>query len=268
MPRDLTTTPRYEVAATPLALFEAAAERLVEVADAAITARGEMLLALSGGSTPRGLFQLLATPAYRDRAQWDRVHFFWGDERTVAPDHPDSNYAMAYATLLHPLRVAQEHVHRIRGEHADPAAAAHEYMQTIATVAGWQGGAPPHFDLILLGLGDDAHTASLFPGTEALAADRAWVVANPVPQHGTTRITMTFPLINAARQIFFLACGADKQEAVANVHRARQAGAPDDAAPASRVQPSAGVVTWFLDEEAASEMGSPEVGQTEEHTAE
>ncbi|MEM7165201.1 MAG: 6-phosphogluconolactonase [Planctomycetota bacterium] len=240
----------------PAQLFRAAAQRISELATVAIAERGRFLLALSGGSTPRALFDVLALAPFRDGIDWDCVEFFWGDERAVAPDHPDSNFQMANEALLQPLQIAPERIHRMVGEHADPGTAARDYARTIATVAGPGSDAPPRLDLILLGLGDDAHTASLFPGTAALAETESWVVANDVPQLDTTRLTMTFPLINAAREVLFLATGAKKTEAIAAVWNDHGANADAATTPAGRVRPHDGQLTWFVDRAAAPDQAS------------
>jgi len=199
------------------ALSRAAADDWIAIARAAVAARGRCAIALSGGSTPKKLFEVLAARG-AGAVPWANVDLWWGDERTVPPDHADSNYRMTKQALLDPLAIDPAHVHRIAGEDPDPAAAARTYEQALVAALG----TPPLFDLVLLGLGPDAHTASLFPGTTALAApaDR-FVVANPVDspvaKGKTVRITLTAHAINAARAVRFLIAGADKAEALAHV---------------------------------------------------
>ena len=234
--------------AGPAALARAAAEELTVIAAVAIAARGACHIALSGGSTPKLMFQVLATmgPA---ALPWDRIHLWWGDERTVAPDHADSNYGMTRAALLEPLRDAIDpaRVHRISGED-DPEHAARAYERALIDALG----APPVFDLVLLGLGPDGHTASLFPGSPALAIDDRWVVANPIDSplaHGkAVRITLTFPAINAARHVRFLVAGDDKAAALAEVLQG-----PRDRYPSQRIAPR-GDLAWLVDLAAAGAL--------------
>jgi 6-phosphogluconolactonase len=228
---------------------QAAAEELASAAGRAVAARGRFTLALSGGSTPRRLYALLADPGapYRGRVPWDRTHVFFGDERPVPPEHPDSNYRMARETLLERVPVAS--VHRIHGE--DPGAA-EAYEAELRHFFGIPaGGAPPHLDLVLLGLGPDGHTASLFPGTTALDEATRWVVSPFVPRLGTRRTTLTLPVIDRARAVLFLVSGAEKAPALARVIAA----APGAAAlPAALVRPAAGAL-WIVDDAAATALG-------------
>jgi 6-phosphogluconolactonase len=183
---------------------------------------------------------------------WAALHIFWGDERDVAPSHADSNYGMACATLLNHVSVDWRHVHRIEGE-VDPATAAGRYETIIRTAFRGEPGVP-RFDLILLGLGADAHTASLFPGTRALDERNALVAVNQVARLQATRITMTLPLINAARRVLFVVTGADKAAAVSLVLDSTAGAAT---APAARVRPPDGRVDWILDAAAASLVQCP-----------
>lgn len=228
------------IAATALAMWE-------RHASDAVAARGVFRVLLSGGSTPRKLFRLLAE-APRDALPWPRTELFWGDERSVGPDHADANYRMTRETLLDALALPQAQVHRLEGERTDLDAAAHDYERIVARAFGVPlAGAPPAFDLVLLGLGTDAHTASLFPHTVALGERHRWFVANDVPQLHTRRLTATYPLLNAARATLFLVAGADKAEAFAKV-RAPQGDIAD--APARGVAPT-GSLTWLVDTAAA-----------------
>ncbi|MEZ6097761.1 MAG: 6-phosphogluconolactonase [Pirellulaceae bacterium] len=230
----------------------AAAEALISLAAQATEARGRFVFALSGGSTPRGLYQALTTVKYRKRLDWNRVEFFWGDERTVPPDHEESNYRMALDTLLKPLGVHPAHTHRIEADRDDLEPAAAGYAAEIARCfEASLSDPPPRFDLILLGLGQDGHTASLFPHTEALRATDRWVVTNHVPQRSTTRITMTIPLINRARAVFFLVAGDEKAAALARVIHG-----PMDPArfPGQMIHPTDGRLVWFVDRRAARQL--------------
>jgi 6-phosphogluconolactonase len=231
-------------------LARAARAELLRRAHDLLAERGRFTLALSGGSTPRRLYQLLAEADL----DWSRVEVFFGDERCVPPDHADSNYRMAREALLDPARVPEHRVHRMRGE-LEPAAAAAAYEDELRAVLAPPPGVAPSIDLVLLGLGDDGHTASLFPGTAALDEDRRWVVANRVPQLDAWRLTMTYPLLNAASAVAFLVAGSSKREAVERI----LAPDPDDGAhgdarellPAARVRPASGRLIWMLDAAAA-----------------
>src|SRR6516162_10300922 len=164
-------------------LSEAAADEFVRCARQAVADRGRFMVALSGSSTPRRLYQLLAAQPYRAQVDWDRVEFFWGDERCVPPDSPDSNYRMANEAMLAHLPIPADHIHRIEAERSDREAAARDYEAVLARVFGvGASGTPPALDLVLLGMGPDGHTASLFPNTQALDETTRWVVANHVPQ--------------------------------------------------------------------------------------
>lgn len=236
------------------ALSRAAADELAELARDAVAARGVCHIALSGGSTPRRLFQLLVGRG-ADALPWRQLALWWGDERPVPPDHPDSNYRMAREALLDPaaafgLTAAQ--VHRIAAELGPDAAAAGYERELIGAL-----GAPPRFDVVLLGMGPDGHTASLFPGSPGLGETARWVIANPVTSplvHGSaTRITLTAPAINAARHIRFLVAGADKAAALAQVI----AGPRDPRYPSQLVAPASGDLVWLVDDAAASALAAP-----------
>lgn len=227
------------------ALSRAAAQDFVALANEAIGARGAFHVALSGGSTPKRLFQLLAAMG-RDALPWDQIHLWWGDERCVPPDHADSNFGMTRAALIAPLQL--HHVHRIVGE-VDAAAGAAAYEVELVAALG----SPPVVDLALQGMGPDGHTASLFPHSPALAETQRLVVANaidsPLTRGKATRITMTYPAINGARHIRFLAGGADKAATLALVLQG-----PRDV----QTYPSQGVsgadVQWLVDEAAAARL--------------
>ena len=233
-------------------LVTAAAELFIEAAVEAIRQRGRFLVVLSGGSTPRGLYRRLASNDFRHRCDWSRVEFFWGDERSVPPDHTESNYRMAREYLLDPLGIAAGQIHRMPADETDLNRAAANYQREIADVCGVDHhGPPPAFDLVLLGMGDDGHTASLFPHTAALAETERWVVANHVPQLSTDRMTMTAPLINRARQIVLLVCGAGKASRLNEV----LTGPPDaERLPAQMIWPVAGSIHWLIDDSAAAKL--------------
>jgi len=237
---------------TPQELFEAAAEEVVLAANQAVAERGRFTLALSGGSTPKNLYTLLATNA-RSSLPWDRTFFFWSDERHVPPTDPDSNYRMAQEAMLARVPVPASNVLRIPAEMPDAAAAAEAYEQTLRTFFALEPEQFPRFDLILLGLGPDGHTASLFPDTAALREKSRLVVANWVEKLKTSRITFTLPALNAARGVAFLVSGTDKAPALKAV---LESNAPGEQYPAKLVRPNDGKLTWFVDRAAASELAN------------
>ncbi len=255
----------------PPALAEEAAQRFAAHAAEAIAQRGRFTVALAGGSTPAELYRLLAQTPWREQVDWSRTLIFFGDERCVPPDHAWSNYRMAAAALLDHVPLPPGNIYRMAGERA-PTDAARDYAAALRRVFGLAGSARPQFDLVLLGLGDDGHTASLFPGTVALAERRRLVVANEPPgyvQPAVSRITLTFPALNAARTVMFLVAGAGKAEKVRAIlaspilgaaepgHPERNAGRFDAGVeskglPASQVRPRQGRLIWLLDRAAAS----------------
>jgi 6-phosphogluconolactonase len=239
-------------------LIRAAAAAVTARAATAVAARGVFTLVLSGGSTPRDLFVLLAdaNEPFRARLPWEKVHFFWGDERHVPPDHADSNYRMAKEALLDPLSVREENVHRIHGENPDAAAAAAEYEKELRTFfhleAGEVGGRP-RFDLVLLGLGPEGHTASLFPGSPALHEREHLVVAPWVEKFQTFRITLTPPVLNRAAAVLFLAAGEEKADAL---HAVLEEVGEADLYPARIVHPDEGDLLWLIDRAAAKKLSA------------
>lgn len=241
--------------ASPEQFLSAATHAFTDAAVQAIARRGRFMVALSGGSTPRAVFEKLAE--YHQRVgdtlfDWRKVHVFWGDERPVGPDHPESNYRMARETLLDKVALPAENIHRMRGESADLDVSAREYQEDIARTFGVASdGPPPQFDLIFLGMGPDGHTASLFPHTSALAERQRWVVANDVPQLKTRRLTLTLPVLNRARQIVFLVTGADKAERLADVLRGPRR---PKGLPSQLIDPIAGELRWVVDEAAVSRL--------------
>jgi len=237
------------IAAADDALYRAAADEFARLAQQASEAKGWFSVALAGGSTPKGLYALLANDvSLRGAIAWEQMHVFWGDERPVPPDHVDSNYRMAAAALLSKVPIPPQNVHRIHGEEPDPQAAARAYERDLRRFFAVPRGAFPRFDLVLLGLGSDAHTASLFPGTAALDERERLTVANRVDKLDTTRITLTVPVLNNARRVVFLVSGADKAAALKTVVEGPYA--PNDA-PAQLINPNAGHVIWMVDRAAA-----------------
>lgn len=242
-----------ETCPDPDALAARAAGRFAEAARTAVEARGRFAVALPGGSTPRPVFERLAEPPHRDSIPWDRIELFWTDERCVAPDAPESNYGMARGALLDRVPVDPARVHRIRGEDPDPAAAAAAYAGELQATLGSPGGGPPHLDLALLGLGPDGHTASLFPGGQAIGSSgfaAAVPAADTLPPR-VDRITLTPAALNAAREVAFLVAGRAKAEAV----RAVLEGPRDPLRwPAQAIVPTRGTARWLLDAAAAARL--------------
>jgi len=237
---------------TPQDLFQAAADEVLRAAASAIAERGRFTIALSGGSTPRNLYTLIAANASTS-LPWDHMFFFWGDERHVPPDDPDSNYRMARETLLSKVPIPPANVFRILAENPDASAAAEAYEQTLRKFFTVAPGKFPRFDLILLGLGPDGHAASLFPETAALQETTRLVVANWVEKLKTSRITFTLPVLNAARCVAFLVSGTDK---AAVLHEVLEGNAPAEKYPSKLVRPSEGKLIWFVDRAAASQLAT------------
>lgn len=240
---------------TPDELFDAAAALFVRTARGAVDAAGSFAVALAGGSTPMRLYARLAAPdGPAAGAPWARTHFFWGDERHVPPDHPESNYGMAFEAMLRHLPVASPQVHRIKGELPDADAAAADYEQELRRCFTLASGRWPRLDLVLLGLGADGHTASLFPGTPALDEHARLAVATTVPNVGAARITLTAPVLNGAARVVFLVEGTGKADAVAAVLQGPQ---EPDRWPAQLIQPKDGELVWLLDAAAAGKLSHP-----------
>jgi 6-phosphogluconolactonase len=231
-----------------------AADFIIRSTQDAIRARGRAMLALAGGTTPQQTYGLLAQPARRDRIDWTHTYLFLGDERFTPMDDPSSNFAIVQRTLLTRVPVPAAHEFPISTVVATAAAAAAEYAATLAAAFGiGEGPDPPRFDLILLGLGEDGHTASLFPGAASLLVTDRWVVASPpgtLPPH-VERITLTFPVLNAAREVLFLVTGESKAEALRDVI---EGGPSREECPAVGVSPVDGTLTWFVDEAAAGRL--------------
>lgn len=287
--------PRCELTIFPSAaeVAESAAVLFVEVAERAIRERGSVGVALSGGSTPERLFALLAAEPWSSQVEWEAVHLFWGDERSVPPDHPDSNYGLAYRSWLKEGPVPASQIHRIRGE-IDPREAALEYEAQLREFVEAHGRRGRGLDLVFLGMGADGHTASLFPGSDAfrdeleaerraeLAAEgsaeqeaegsaepRRWVVENYLPELDAWRVTFTLVPINRAAHVAFLVIGSSKAGAVRRVLSSSlegsdilgvprpTSGGSGEPLPAALVRPSPGRRLWLVDEAAAFELGNP-----------
>jgi 6-phosphogluconolactonase len=239
--------PRVQIFPDVETLARVAAEEITMALESALRQRGSATFVLTGGKTPKPLYEILARSPYRERLSWERTEFFWGDERCVPPDHPESNYGMARQTLLSRIPVPENRIHRILGEMEDAEKAALRYEAEIRRAGG--GAQTPSFDLVLLGMGEDGHTASLFPGT--VWNDDRLVVAVSVPRLASTRISMTPRILNAARQVIFLTAGAAKSPALAKVLED-----PANDYPAKKIRPTAGSLTWMVDEPAASLLSS------------
>ncbi|HEX8502200.1 MAG TPA: 6-phosphogluconolactonase [Pyrinomonadaceae bacterium] len=239
--------PELKVYDDPDGVARAAASRFAELAREAVAARGLFSVALAGGSTPRRVYELLAGEEFGGAVEWQSVHVFFGDERMVPPDHADSNYRMASEALLSRVPVPAENVHRVEGL-GDAAASASEYESEMRGLFG-EDAEWPRLDLVLLGMGDDGHTASLFPGTAALDERRAWVAANRVESLGAWRVTLTAPAINAARHVLFLVHGAGK---AARLREVLKGGRDPARLPSQLIRPHDGTLEWFLDRAAAA----------------
>ena len=236
---------------TSQALLEAAAQHLLDHARQAIETRNSFTIALAGGSTPKGLYAMLAAPPFRSQLDWTKIRFFWGDERHVPPDHADSNYRMAHEALLSHLPISMAHVHRVPSELPDAQTVADQYEAVLRKQFEVSGPEIPRFDFILLGMGPDGHTASLFPGTQAVHETNRLVAAPWVERLQTSRITFTPVLLNHARQVTFLICGHAKAD---TLHAVLEGPFQPDALPAQVIGPRAGTLTWFVDQEAAGAL--------------
>ncbi len=247
------TTRAIEILPTAADLFHAAAEEFVRKGRLAIGAQGRYSVALSGGSTPKSLYSLLASN-YAD-FPWNRTFLFFGDERHVPPTDPESNYRMVSEAMLSRISIPPSNVFRVKAENPDAAAAAAEYESQIRDFFELKPGEFPRFDLILLGMGPDGHTASLFPDSEGLKDQTHLVIANWVEKFKTHRISFTFPVLNRAAEVMFLASGPDKADMVRQVLEGHAAeGKSPPSYPAQRVQPDDGILLWMLDEAAASKL--------------
>ena len=229
-----------------------AAAFIVSIGERAIRSNGRFVMALSGGSTPKALYQVLATSEWKARFDWSRVFFLFGDERCIPPDHPDSNFKMAHTSLFQPLNIHPNHICRMKGESQDPPAAAQEYEETIRRLTHSPPPTVPLIDLILLGLGDDGHTASLFPGSAALQEGKRIVAVGHAPTGIRTRLTLTLGVLNHAAVVLFLVTGSGKSQMVRRVlHPDSEA---DRSLPAAKISPESGRLVWMLDHSAAQQL--------------
>lgn len=237
--------PEIVVLPGPAEAAEEAARRFAMAAQEAVAERGRFAVALAGGQTAVEMFRRLADPPWRERIPWQNVHLFWGDERCVPPDDPVSHFGTAHRELISRVPLPPANVHRMRGEE-DPELAAAAYEQELKDFFGEPG---PAFDLLFLGVGVDGHTASIFPSTPAILKMTRWVIVTRRPGEASSHLSITFPVINTARRVIFLAVGAQKAVVVCRIlldpalHR--------NALPAARVRPWSGQLTWILDEASA-----------------
>lgn len=227
-----------------------AAAFIASVSERAILANGRFIMALSGGSTPKTLYQTLASPEWRTRLAWKKIHFLFGDERCVPPDHQDSNFNMAQASLFHPLAIQPDHIFRMKGEGEGPSAVAREYEQTIRQLTETQPPTMPRIDLVLLGLGDDGHTASLFPGTSALQETKKVVTVGQAPTGIRSRLTLTLGVLNQAAMVLFLVTGKGKADMIRRI--LEPTSEADRSLPAAKITPKSGQLVWMLDQAAAA----------------
>jgi 6-phosphogluconolactonase len=239
--------PEIVILPDPDAVAHEAARRFASLAREAVPARGRFSVALSGGSTPGALYKLLAGETYRGQIPWTGVHLFWGDERCVPAADPGSNFHLADEALIRHVPLPEDNVHRVPGE-LEPGAAARAYARELHD---YFCGPWTRLDLVLLGLGSDGHTASLFPQSAALQESEQAAITVEARYHGrpSQRVTLTLPTINAARQILFLVTGEAKAGIVSSV-----LGGPDQGLPAQRIRPTAGQITWLLDAAAAARL--------------
>jgi 6-phosphogluconolactonase len=231
-------------------IARAAASEFVRQSAESVKAKGLFTVSLSGGSTPKSLYSLLAseTDAFRSRIPWDKIHFFWGDERHVPPDHPKSNYRMVYDTMLSKVPVPPANIHRIEAENPDAGKASEDYERVLRWFFRLGIGQFPRFDLVFLGMGPDGHTASLFPGTEVIFERERYAVASWVEKFNGYRITLTPPVLNNAACVTFLVTGEEKGDALRTV---LQGGYHPERFPAQLIHPTSGRLLWMVDRAAA-----------------
>jgi 6-phosphogluconolactonase len=233
------------------AIARRAADKIIASAALAVNERGVFHISLAGGSTPKALYSLLASEAFRDKMPWDKTQIFFGDERHVPPDHADSNYRMANESMLSKVPLKADQVHRIKAEYEDAEKSAKEYEQELRSSLKLAAGQLPRFDVLLLGMGDEGHTLSLFPGTKALHDNGRWVMSNWIGKLFTERVTITGPVANNSALAIFMITKADKALALKGVlegpHEPEQL-------PSQLIQPTNGKVLWLLDTTAASQL--------------
>lgn len=246
------SVPDIRIYSDSQAVAEAAAEFILEMGREAVRAKGRFFLALSGGTTPETLYRVLASPAFTHRFDWTRATFFFSDERCVPPHDSRSNYALADKALFAPLHIPPSQIYRMAGESGEPQAAASEYEQQLRLATNTVPSVPPSLDLILLGLGEDGHTASLFPGSPTLRDHRRAIAATQSPKDPPHRLTMTLAAINKASVVLFLITGSGKAEVVRAILDPKTEA--EQQFPASLVKPEKGRVIWFLDQAAAAKL--------------
>ena len=251
-----TTQVQYRVYDGADALSTAAAEHFLEASKAAIAERGKARIAVSGGNTPKRTFELLANPSqpFLKAMPWEQIELYFVDERCVPPDDKDSNYRMTREALLEKVPLKAEQVFRIEGE-LEPVAAAARYETVLRSQFRLEGAEVPRFDVLALGMGDDGHTASIFPHTAAIHELGRVVVANHVPQKNTWRVTLTWPVIIEARDVFFLIGGKDKADPL---HRVLQGPYDPETLPSQLIQPKSGKLLMLLDRDAAALIPPPD----------
>lgn len=247
--------PRLRIFPDRDTLALAAAHHFLSIGQAALMHRGRFMVAFSGGTTPKMLFERMHVERMRDSLDWEQVHIFWGDERCVPPDDAASNYRMARESLLDDVRIPASNVHRFMTE-MPPDETAKQYQKELQSCFGLVDDSMlPVFDLVLLGLGSDGHTASLFPGTSVLDEQERWAAAVHVEKLEAWRVTLTLPVLNAARDVMFLVSGGEKAQILQEVLKAKDQVVKY---PAQLVQPAAGRLYWFVDDKAAQLLFSPE----------
>ncbi len=251
VPREI--LPGVRVCPNPTEVARAAARLFVDYAWQSISRHGQFLVALSGGNTPRKMYELLASAEFRGQVDWAKVHVFWSDERTVPPDHPDSNYGMARRELLLRVPIPLANVHRMEAEKPNIGRAAHDYEEVLRQHLELDDRGFPRFHLILLGMGPDGHTASLFPGTRVTRQTSRWVSTPMVVKLNARRMTLTLPVLDAALRVVFLVVGVEKAETL----RAVLEGKADPPYPAQQVQPRDNGLKLFLVDEAAAALLEP-----------
>jgi len=243
------TTRQLFVFDSPQQLSEKAAQGWIDQGNQAILDNGAFHIALSGGSTPKRLFKVMAQPTFAQQLEWSKIHIYFGDERCVPADHPDSNYKMAFDELLSHVPCPADNIHRMAGELDDPATAAHQYSQTLIDNVPLDAKAIPCFDLIFLGIGTDGHTASLFPESDALFEEHKLAVANYVEKLQSWRLTLTYPTINNAKKIIVLAEGEQKADLIHEIFTTDTHNYP-----IQKVIPKYGDLMWYVDKDAAKKM--------------
>lgn len=245
-------SPDIHIAADGREWAHHAAALVHAMSEEAIASHGRFLLALSGGSTPKTMYQTLASREWRERFDWSRIFFLFGDERCVPPDHPQSNFAMAQAALFEPLAIHPDHIYRMKGELPDPLTAAQDYEETLRRLTRCSPTDLPRLDVILLGVGDDGHTASLFPGTAALQERTRAVTVGTAPIGVPSRLTLTLGVINRANVVLFLVSGSGKAPIVRAI--LEPGNEVNRTFPASMVMPAEGRLVWILDRASAAQL--------------